>query len=56
MTGNDREDILELLAANEKLGAALYFAYQRHPELKEEIKLYLADYPFECQCRWEVEL
>lgn len=46
MTGNDKEDILELLAANERMGAALDFLYREYPEARCLVAEYLMDYPF----------
>lgn len=49
MTGDDKQDIRDLLAANERLGAALTFVYHQYPHIKDEVAEYLASYPFEGQ-------
>lgn len=46
MTGNDEEDVMELLSANERMGAALSYIYRRYPDLKAEVRGALFDYPW----------
>jgi len=46
MTNTDHSFELATMAANEKMGAALSFIYTQHPEIKDEVLAYLADYPF----------
>lgn len=38
--------MLSLLSSNERMGVALAFIYNEHPELKAKVARYLADYPF----------
>lgn len=44
MTGDDREDILNLMEANERMGVALTYIYSAYPGIKEETLRYLDQY------------
>lgn len=43
----DDQEVLELMVANERMGAALSYVYRKYPQLRQEVIFYLADYPFE---------
>lgn len=44
---DERKFMLSLLAANERMGAALAFLYQEYPDARAKVAEHLADYPFE---------
>ena len=46
---DERRFMLSLLAANERMGAALAFLYREFPDAKVMVAEYLSDYQFE----WE---
>lgn len=44
---DERKFMLSLLAANERMGAALAFLYQEYPDAQAKVAEHLLDYPFE---------
>lgn len=46
---NANDIAIDVMAANERMGAALAFIYREAPEWKQRVADYLADYPFEWQ-------
>ena len=44
---DERKFMLSLLAANERMGAALAFLYQEFPDARAMVEAHLEDYPFE---------
>lgn len=43
---DERRFMLSLLAANERMGAALAYLYQEYPEARAKVAAHLEDYPF----------
>lgn len=46
---DERKFMLSLLAANERMGAALAFLYREYPDLQAKVAAHLEDYSFEWQ-------